>query len=157
MDKHAFIEAVNHDRAQFDLLLAQIDPDQMLQAGAAGEMSIKDLVAHIAWYEREMVNVIATRNLTGSELWDLPLDPRNRAIFDANQARPLGEVLEEARQVHQQLLIELDTLSDEDMVNPARIQNMPGEWIPWELIASNTFGHYQEHLVDLQAWIKAHP
>ena len=157
MDKHAFIEAVNHDRAQFDLLLAQIDPDQMLQAGAAGEMSIKDLVAHIAWYEREMVNVIATRNLTGSELWDLPLDPRNRAIFDANQARPLGEVLEEAHQVHQQLLIELDTLSDEDMVNPARIQNMPGEWIPWELIASNTFGHYQEHLVDLQAWIKAHP
>jgi hypothetical protein len=153
MDKQTFIEAVKQDHARWAALLAQIDPGRMLDAGAAGTMSVKDLVAHVTWYEKEMVHVMATRTLQGSDLWDLPLDPRNRAIFEANQARSLDEVLEEAHQVHSQLLAEMDKFTDEDLLDPARIRDMPSEWIPWELIASNTYEHYQQHLGDLQSWI----
>ncbi|MDE0217922.1 MAG: hypothetical protein OXJ90_01530 [Spirochaetaceae bacterium] len=52
----------------------------MLQPRAGGCWSGKDIVAHVIWYEREMVGVLKSRVLAGSDLWALPVDERNSAV-----------------------------------------------------------------------------
>ncbi len=154
MDASTFLLQVNTDYADWTALLAQVDHDKMEQAGVAGEMSLKDIIAHITWYEHEMVLVMESRNFNGSHLWDLPLDERNKTIFDQYHQRSLEELIEEGRQVHRALLDNLKKLTTADLLNPASIQGMPAEWIPWEVIASNTNDHYRDHTHDLQVWLK---
>jgi uncharacterized damage-inducible protein DinB len=124
--------------------------------GATGTWSVKDVIAHITWFEREMVGVIQARALVGSELWNLPPDARNAAIFVQNRDRSLADVLAEAERVYAELLAAIETLTDEELADPARFAGMPTDWQPWRVIAGNSFEHYRDHALALQAWLATH-
>jgi hypothetical protein len=146
MDKAEFLRRVRDDWAAWEAALAAMDDTALVQPGFCDDWSAKDVVAHIAWYEREMIGLIDARALAGSEAWELSLDERNEAIYQANRERTLDEVREEAAEVHARLLEALETLLDEDLNDPARFAGMPSDWQPWEVIASDTFEHYREHV-----------
>jgi len=154
MDKIRFLDTLLTERAEWDQVLSQIDEARMSVPGVANEWSMKDVVAHVTWYEREMVGVLATHALVGSDLWDLPQDERNRLMFEQNRQRPLGDVLAEAREVFDQLLAAMRSLSDEDLVDPGRFRDMPADWVPWQILAGNTYEHYRDHLPALRAWLE---
>jgi len=153
MDKTTFLNTLESEHARWEALLGQIKAEWMTQPDVPGYMSIKDLIAHITWYEREMVNLIETRVLAGSELWNLPTDEQNLAIYEENRERPLADVLADAQQVYEQLVNAVETLSDEDLNDPTRFRDMFADWIPWKLIAENSYEHYEQHIPDLQAWL----
>ena len=58
---------------------------------------MKDILSHITWFEREMVDMLQTRTLKGSKLWELPQDERNRIIYEQNRATPLVVVRSEIK------------------------------------------------------------
>lgn len=115
--------------------------------------SVKDIIAHVVWHEREVVGVLTAKALVGSDLWDLPLAKRNAAIFEQTRDRPLNEVLAEARVIYAQFLEGLQTLTDEDLNDSGRFADMPTEWQPWKLIAENSYEHYHDHRHDIQSWL----
>ncbi|MFN2216624.1 MAG: hypothetical protein ACK2TS_06740 [Anaerolineales bacterium] len=43
----------------------------------------------------------------------------------------------------------LQELDETDLNNPAAFEGMPGDWQPWNVIASNTYEHYDDHVADL--------
>jgi uncharacterized protein (TIGR03083 family) len=148
-----FCQALRTGRADWDTLLDQIGEERMTQPGAAGDWTIKDIVAHVTWHEREMLGVLRERALVGSDLWNLPLDERNAAIYNQNKDRPLDDVLKESRQVYPQLLELVESLSDEDLNDPSRFSDMPAEWPPRDLVGSNTFEHYADHVAAIRVWL----
>jgi uncharacterized damage-inducible protein DinB len=154
MKKEQLIAAVQTEHVRWETALRQIDKTQMTQPGVSGNWTIKDLIAHVTWHEREMVGVVGEMALVGSEWWNLSTDERNAAIYEAHKERPLDDVLTEAKEVHHQLLDALQTLSDEALVDPHHFRHMPDEWIPWQIIADNTFDHYRQHLPDIQTWVE---
>jgi hypothetical protein len=156
MTSATFLDSLRSGRAEWDALLEEIGADRMTQPGVEGEWSIKDIIAHVTWHERQMVGVLQARALVGSDLWNLPLDERNAAIFEQNRDRPLNEVLEESRQVYPQLLELAESLSDEELNDPRRFPGMPDEWVPWGLVADNTFTHYPDHIASIRAWLNQH-
>ena len=153
IDKAQLIDRIRQARADWDALIVQFDDAQLLQAGFCQDWSAKDVMAHLTWHEREMIGVIQAHALVGSELWDLPLDQRNAAIYALNKERTLQDVRSEAGQVFKSLLGRLATLSEEDLHDPGRFPGMPPDWQPWKLIAENTYEHYQDHLPQAQAWL----
>ena len=46
----------------------------------------------------------------------------------------------------------METLTDEDLLDASHFAEMPSNWKPWEVIASNTYEHYDDHLAELAAW-----
>ena len=44
-------------------------------------------------------------------------------------------------------------LSDEDPNDPHCFKNMPQEWRPWQLIAGDSFKHYEDHMPSLRDWL----
>ena len=157
MDKATFLETLRADRAEWEAVLAAIPQERMSTPGVAGDWSVKDVVAHMAWGEREMVGVLRMRALVGSELWNVSQDARNAAVFEENRQRALEDVLAEEPQVFQQLLALLEPLTDEDLLDSGRFAEMPAEWEPWQVIASNTYEHYRQHVPDLRAWLERQP
>ena len=150
MTKSELLANIRQARADWEAALAQLDDPQILHPGTGG-WSLKDVIAHITWHEREMIGVAQAHALVGSEMWGWPLDERNHAIYLSNKDRSLVDVRQEAGQVYPQLLQALDTLSDDELSDPARFPGMPQDWQPWKLIAENTYEHYLDHLADLQA------
>jgi hypothetical protein len=62
-------------------------------------------------------------------------------------------VLTEAQEVHTQLVEELEKLSDEDLNDTRRFQQMPTSWIPWQVLAGNSYRHYDEQSPSIRAWL----
>ena len=47
---------------------------------------------------------------------------------------------------------EAQKLADEDLNDATRYKDMPEDWTPWEVVASNTFEHYPDHVAELRTW-----
>ena len=96
MEKHEVIDRVRTERSLWNDLLAHIDDDLMLKPGVEGDWSAKDILAHVMWYEREMVGMLRSRALIGSDLWALPLDERNAGVHEETKDMTLKEVRAES-------------------------------------------------------------
>ena len=145
MDKAEFIQRVENDRSEWNDLLAQVDDESMLKPGIEGAWSTKDILAHVMWYEREMIGLLNSRSLVGSDLWELSLDERNAEIHKEIKDMSLDAVRKEAQSVFTALIHELNELPEDAYGDPAHFLNMPSEWKPWDVFSSNTFRHYREH------------
>jgi hypothetical protein len=153
MEKSSVLEKINKSYTEFESLLGQIPEHRMLEAGASGIFSIKDIVSHIAWFEREMVNVFRDHALIGSHLWNLPTDERNMAIYEENRNRPLADVLKEAMRIHKELIEIIQNVDDESLNDAMKFREMPVDWVPWQVLAGNTYEHYAHHTQDIQRWL----
>lgn len=149
-----FRELLIAGRFRWERAIARIPIDRWGDPNAPGNGSIKDLVAHIAWYEAEMVSLLLTRDFTkGSGLWFLEPDERNAAIYAerADWSHDRIVLLEhEMFTALQPLVAELDEV---DLNEASQFPGMPEDVIPWEIIAGNTFGHYDEHIPDIEQWL----
>lgn len=145
MNKTQLIDKIIETRSAWDVILAEMNITQLAQPVENGVGSVKDLLAHISWYEHEMVFMIQSRTLHGSDWWNLPLDVRNDLIFQENKDRTLVDIVDSSRLIHQQLLQLIESLSEDDLQLPSEFPGMPTDWLPWQVIASNTYEHYLEH------------
>jgi hypothetical protein len=155
MTRDEFLAELKYSRSAWEGTVNTIPPEKMVQPCLAGGWSGKDIIAHISWYENQMVEMIRAREITGSEWWGLPLDDRNQKVYEINQEKSLDEIFAESRVVFQELIAAIETLSDQDLKDPACWKNWPPEWkAPWDpgkVIASNCFDHYMDHLPDLES------
>jgi uncharacterized damage-inducible protein DinB len=152
MDKATLLKILTETRAAWEALLAQFDEEQMLKPGATGKWSVKDVIAHIASGESELVPVLRTRVLAGS-VWNLSDDERNEIEYQQQKDRPLHDIVSEEQQAYTALLKVVQQLSDEDLGDPHCFENMPDEWRPWQLIAGDSFKHYDDHMPSLREWL----
>ncbi|MBM4456910.1 MAG: ClbS/DfsB family four-helix bundle protein [Chloroflexi bacterium] len=156
MDKATLIEAIANSRSELDAVLARVAASRIAEPGVSGEMSVRDIIGHIAWFEREIAGVIEQHALVGADLWQLPPDERNAAILELNRPRQVSDLRIEAAQVHRRLTAAVATLTDDDLNDPARFRDMPADWTPWQIIAGNSCEHYAHHAADVRCWLEAH-
>jgi len=152
--RQEMMNAMREARTLWDSLLARVGRRRMTNLSVIEGWTVKDIVAHISWYEREMVGMLHAKALVGSELWNLPQDQRNSPIYEENKHRTLKDVLSESERVFQQLMEAFASLSEEDLHDPSRYQYMPADWVPWKVIAGNSFEHYHQHIPDIEHWLE---
>lgn len=151
-NKTEFIERIRTSRLKLDEVVKSIDPMFMTAPGVCGDWSVKDVLAHITWHEQEMFNVVLNRALVGSDLWNVSLELRNKTIYEENRDREQKDVLDDYQVVFESMMDAMETLTDEDLLHASHFAEMPSNWKPWEVIASNTYEHYDDHLAELAAW-----
>ncbi len=144
---------IEKTRAEWDAIIAQIEPARVTEPGVVGDWSVKDIIAHVIWGEREMVGVIRSRALVGSDLWNLPTDQRNAAMVEESRGRSLDEILKENPTLYQGLMAQIKMLKDEELNDAKYFRDMPSNWIPWQVIQGNTWTHYPEHVAHIRTWL----
>jgi uncharacterized damage-inducible protein DinB len=124
-------------------------PKDRLEEPVVEGWSVKDIAAHITWHDREMLRLMKTRMLAGSEWWSLPTGERNKLIYEQYRDQPLDEVLQNHRETHLEMVQEIEKLAEADLNDPSRIDGMlPGKKL-WMLLEENTWNHYLLHTEDL--------
>jgi uncharacterized damage-inducible protein DinB len=145
MIKTDFLLNLQNGRRQWHQIWRGIDLFGTSKPRKTGQMSLRDVLYHVAWYEREMVGMIKLRVLHGSPWWNLSMDERNANITQEAQSISLLQAWRLEEQAFTDLLAQIQTLSDEELENARFFKEMPSDWKPWEVIASNTYEHYMEH------------
>jgi hypothetical protein len=145
MTKTEFLLNLQNGRRQWHQIWRGIDLFGTSSPRKPGEMSLRDILYHIAWYEREMVDMLKLHTLHGSAWWNLPQDERNQHIWTEGRSISLLQAWRVEEQAFTDLLAQIQTLKDEELDSAHFFKDMPADWKPWEVIASNTYEHYVEH------------
>ncbi len=126
-------------------LIACITNERAAEKGYHKDWTLTDVIAHIGWFEKQMIDLLEARRFVGSELWELPTDERNEIIRAENAGRGHAEVLRDARRTHDRMVELLEVISDDELYDPGAFPGMPEEWTPAQVFEGNMFEHYDGH------------
>jgi len=157
MNKTKLLDEMHNGYTAFENLLAPLSEAEMTIAGVNGEWSIKDILAHLAAWQKRTLNRLdaAVRNekpsipgLTSDE----EMHRLNDQFYQENKARPLNDVLTDFRTTYSQILDVVQAAPEEILLDSQRVAWLDGNAL-WELVAGNTYEHYQEHTESIQQWL----
>jgi hypothetical protein len=113
---------------------------------------LKDVIAHISWYEKELLDGLQKQSIADSTFWNADVKTRNAMIFEKTQDLTLAELLTESKSIFERLLKEIETISDDDLNSDVYIKRKEGTRVTHDFIGGLTFWHAEEHedvLIDI--------
>ncbi len=157
MSKDQLLRDLDNEYGKFEDLLDSIGESRMETPGVAGHWSVKDVVAHItSWRRRTVQRLQAAR--TGAVVppppWPADIledDDINAWLYERERGKSTREVLDDSRQVFQQLRAAIAALPEADLEAP--------DHFPWlgglPLTAATIFSHFhEEHEADMRAFLE---
>lgn len=163
LSKAALLELIERERGLWDAMVAEVGEGRMLQPGASGDWSFKDVVAHLnGWRIVTLARLAAARDHgdPAAPPWPAGLDGESEAdleaindwIYHANRDRPLGEVLGEYRHSFQRMYDAASALSENELNDIDRYPWLAGQRLAD--VITDAFGHFhEEHEPLLRDWL----
>ena len=155
VSKDKLLAELRAGRERLEATLARVGEGQMTAPGAVGDWSVKDLLAHLIFWEQAPVRALQAE--ARGEPGRLPSDDENvdelnaRAVAERRE-RPPAEVLAEFERSYHELLDVVEPLSDADLNEPDRYAWTEGKPL-WRIIAGESYRHYREHDEEIRAWL----
>ena len=144
------VEQIRAARSEIEAIIEELPPEQMTDVRDEGGWSIKDHLAHIAEWQRHALALL--HGVPPHEAWgidrethqQLDLDGINAMIHERNLDRSLSHVLREFRKAHEQGIMEIERLSEDDLQ-----RDLPGrEPDGWVTIGDALIGTFVRHDTD---------
>lgn len=154
MDKARILTTLQAKHAELEAALARIPEAEMPVPHFEGGWSAKDLLAHITFWERRTLGRIQAtlRDEPLPPFFAGSLDEVNAQAFAASQNRPLADIQADFQHTFQELLAQVEALTEEDLSDPTRF--------PWarraplrRFLNLDGYGHYAEHTAQIRAWL----
>jgi hypothetical protein len=155
MDRTELLSKMHGGRKKLEEALARVDEQGMGEIVLHGDWSVKDLLAHLAFWERRAVSLYQA--LAGNKPWEgvtgeSGVDLLNAQAMQEGRRYSLDEVRREEEDAWQAILALAYTAPDEDLFGLRRFPWTDGHPF-YEWVEGNAYGHYEEHLPELYAWL----
>jgi hypothetical protein len=160
-NKRSLLEQIDRERAFWEQLLVEIGEKRMLEPGATGDWTFKDVVAHLnGWRGITLARLDAAQHghAPAAPPWPADLDEDddvdeiNEWINQSNRDRSLQAVLDEYSDSFQHMRAAVTALSDRELTERGHYPWLEG-YALGDVITS-TFGHlHEEHEPALRAWL----
>ena len=157
MTKAKLLELLRTKRAEWDAVIEEVPKDRMTEPGAAGYWSVKDVIAHLTYYERWYANRLHEQlrgeTYTPNELDAMHWEERNPIIYEQNRNRTLEDVMAESSQVFQQLVEGVEAHSEAFLTEPQEFEGAPGPVFIWMMLRGDIYEHYPQHIPSIKEWL----
>jgi len=141
-------------RAAFLQAIEGLAAEGLLEPGAAGEWSVRDVMQHLSIWEAETIQLIVhyrRRHRPPSERFQISVEALEAKWHGATRGRPLERVVEDFHGVRRQLIRHVADLSD------VELNRAPA--LPWmqkrplaDWIARDTYLREQERADQIRSW-----
>ncbi len=139
-------------RETFEAAPARIPEGQMQAIILHNDWSTQDLLGHIAFWEELAASHLNTLRAGQTPNPITDIDALNERIQTDFRNLSLEEVREREQAAYQQILDMIENATEDELFNPDHFSWTNGNpFLTW--IADNTWGHYEEHLPELQTWL----
>lgn len=152
--KTELLRRLSAGHARVEAVLAKVTPTQQDQPNSMGAWSIKDLLAHFIAHEQRALQELAYA-VRGETPVSAPgdNDQFNAQAVKAQRALPYTEVRAEWERSFQQVVAAVEALDEGAFAPTSRVCQLLDDTIDGAL-ANNTYEHYDEHIPDIEAWLK---
>jgi len=157
--KAQLLKDIYTERRRLEKTLSTLGAAEMVREGAVGTWSVKDVLAHLAAWEKLFLAWYQA-GVQGSAAGTLPvgmgkraIDALNQEIYAQNQERSLEEVWAEFQASYQQILAVIEAIPEGDMFGRGRF-NWTGNLSLVDYIAGNTCSHYAWARLQISKWVK---
>lgn len=160
MNKNELLARITTGYSELDTVIAPLSESQLNGAGVNGDWSIKDTIAHIAaWQLSTLARMRSAARHETPELQTLQdesdsegIDARNARFYEENKERASADILADFRSSYRDIVALIPSMDDADLFDEQRFAWMKGSAL-WELIAGDTYEHYDEHLPSIRDWL----
>lgn len=141
------IDTLNAAWKDFQDAYTGLSDDELMEPGVTGEWSVRDLIAHVTWWEEESLKHLPVvlgggRPVRYSVKYG-GIDAFNALMTEQKRDLSLGEVREEFVETHRRLLEYIRSLPPEAFVGDTRARRR---------LRLDTYGHYPIHTKDIREW-----
>jgi hypothetical protein len=147
MTRADLLAAIQAGRARLDDALGGL-PDAAMLDRIDDTWTRKDVVAHLAAWERHVVDLLERLRAGDEPAAREPTDVLNARFHAADRARPLGEVLAAERSAYDRLVTAVAAASDEELFDGDHFAWTAGDPLA-DWFRGNSDEHYAEHLEQL--------
>ena len=153
MNRQELLSRIIHNREELEATLAKFSDERMEMVILHGEWSVKDLIGHLGFWENRAVSLFsALRNGVTPEV-SQDMDALNAKALVEFRSLPLGDVKSFEKAAYQKILGLLQEASDQELFDPKIFTWLEGRSFV-DVIADNTWAHYEEHLPEMFQWLK---
>src|SRR5215216_1528901 len=159
---HSFTEIVTRIERAMQRLTQAIDPlspAQKLEPRLPDERSVKDVLAHLTWWDQWLLVTLPANQNTPVQPIILPLahqipqadhwaDEMNAKVRIYNQGRELSVIEAEFAAVRKQLFERVSQMSIDDLYDPDGMSAIIGQ--PVAPLILGIYEHYEEHAHELE-------
>lgn len=159
--KAELLERIRAERARLEAAVAGLTSAQMTAPMLHDGWSVKDALAHVAWWEghtnrriergrgQELPQTPAAALEDGLPSDDTWLNRLNARVFEHNRPRQLSDVIDEFHRSFEQVVATIEALDERDLFERSALSVAIGRPV-LELIAGDTFEHYREHAEEIE-------
>jgi len=161
-NKSALLEQIAREQTFWKQLLTEIGEKRMLEPGATGDWSFKDVVAHLnGWRSQTLARLDAAQHghAPAALPWPAALDQDddtdqiNAWIAQTNRDRSLQAVLNEYSDSFQHMRAAVIALSERELAEIGHYSWLEGYSLAD--VITNSFGHlHEEHEPALREWLE---
>ena len=105
---------------------------------------LKDVLAHLSYYNTECVNVLKTKSVENKVFYHKSDDERNDEIYNETHNKSLKEIQENTEKIYNELVKEISKLSDPELANT--FPGIKNNRTVSDFIAGESYGHYDDHI-----------
>ena len=147
MKKQQILDRLEQAWQAFNDSFTGLSDEKMLEPGVTEDWSVKDLLAHVSWWEEE-----ALKHLPGILQGVRPprysvtyggIDAFNAQMTELKRSLSLAEVRQHFTGTHSRLIAYLQSVPEEQFITETRFRRR---------LKLDTFGHYPIHTQAVQAW-----
>jgi len=123
-------------------------PDEMLtEPGVVEDWSVKDMIAHVAWWEEEALahlpRILAGGRPPRYSTTYGGIDAFNALMAERKRDLSLAEVRRQAEETHRRLVAYLQSVPEEEFTRETRFRRR---------LRLDTYSHYPIHTAAIQEW-----
>lgn len=161
--RDAILDRLHDEYEAFTNVLDDLAVEQMIEPNVVGEWSIKDLVAHLVYWNRLPVQEIEAAlngvepstvvNRTDDDVTQPEqVNAINERVVEESYNDSVGDVMANFAHSYQLLLQTVNHLPDSAFEIGGEIERLLGDTIE-DTLNNNTYEHWAEHRTQVEAWM----
>jgi len=150
MDRSQLLKRLDRAWEALKESYADLSDSELMKPGVTGGWSVKDIIAHVTWWEEEALThlpvILAGGKPPRYSVTYGGIDAFNAQMTERKRNSPLSEVLRQRDDSHRRLVDFLQTAPEEQFIRETRFRHR---------LRLDTYSHYLKHAEAIRKWRSA--
>jgi hypothetical protein len=147
MNRQQLLQKLDKAWAEIKESYAGLSDAQLTEPGVMGDWSVKDILAHVTWWEEEALKhlplIIKEGRPPRYSTQYGGIDAFNALMTERKQNLSLADVLQQQDETHRQLIEYIQSVPEEQFTRETRFRHR---------LRLDTYSHYPKHARAIREW-----
>lgn len=147
MTREQLLSRLDTAWAAFQASYTGLSSSRLTEPGVVGDWSVKDVIAHVTWWEEEALRhlplILAGGRPPRYSVTYGGIDAFNALMAERKRDVPLSDVLTQQNDTHQRLIDFIQSVSEDQFIRETRFRRR---------LRLDTYSHYPIHTNAIREW-----